>query len=170
MVPADSELRWYAAATLPRREMLAAENLKAQAFEFFLPRMRVTKKHARRLVQEVDPVFPGYVFIRMDLASAAWRSVNGTRGIRHLVMGGDRPLPARSGVIETLKASLGGDGLVKFTDPVGPGAHVRLVSGPFAETLGDVISLDGRGRVRLLLAMFGTTVRVETERESLVAA
>jgi transcriptional antiterminator RfaH len=167
---ARSDARWYAAATLPRQEALAAENLRAQSFDFFLPRMRVTKRHARRVIQAVDPVFPGYVFVRMDVEATAWRCINGTRGIRQLVMGGERPLPARAGVIETLIASVGDDGYVKFTDPVRPGALVRLTNGPFAEALGEVLSLDGRGRVRLLLSMFGSAIKVETERKRLAAA
>lgn len=163
-------MRWFAAATLPRREMLAAENLEAQGFGFFLPRMRVTKRHARRLIEAVDPIFPGYIFIHMDPERAAWRSINGTRGIRHLVMGAARPLPVRAGVVETLIASLGADGLVRFVDPLRPGDTVRLLAGPFAEALGQVVSLDARGRVTLLLALFGTQIRAEAARESLVAA
>jgi transcription antitermination factor NusG len=164
------DLRWYAATTLPRQEMVAAENLKAQSFEFLLPRLRVTKRHARKVVQAIDPLFPGYIFVRMDPAVTAWRSINGTRGIGHLVMSGDRPVPARPGVVETIIESIGPDGTVKFIDPIQPGAHVRLVSGPFADVLGEVISLDGRGRVNLMLSLFGMFVYAETKRGNLVAA
>jgi transcriptional antiterminator RfaH len=132
--------------------------------------MRVTKRHARRVVQAIDPVFPGYIFIRMDPAVTAWRSINGTRGIGHLVMSGERPLPARIGVVETIFRSIGPDGLVKFTDPIRPGAKVRLVAGPFAEALGEVVSLDSRGRVNLMLSLFGTSVPAEVRRNNLVAA
>lgn len=166
----ELEMRWFAATTLPRQELVAAENLRAQAFEFLLPRMRVSKRHARRVVEAIDPVFPGYIFVRMDVAVTAWRSINGTRGIGRLVMSGDRPLPARIGVIETVASSVGPDGLIKFTDPVQPGANVRLVAGPFAETLGEVVSLDGRGRVKLMLSLFGMSVHAEVERQNLVAA
>jgi len=121
-------------------------------------------------VEAVDPIFPGYIFVHMDPERAAWRCINGTRGIRHLVMGAARPLPVRTGVVETLIASLGVDGLVRFVDPLRPGDTVRLLAGPFAEALGKVVSLDARGRVTLLLALFGTQIRAEAARESLVAA
>jgi transcription antitermination factor NusG len=166
----EKALRWFAASTLPRQEMMAAENLKAQSFEFLLPRLRVTKRHARKVVQAIDPLFPGYIFIRMDPAVTAWRSINGTRGIGHLVMSGDRPVPARVGVVETIIGSIGPDGIVKFTDPIQPGARVRLMSGPFADVLGEVISLDSRGRVNLMLSLFGMSVHAETKRSNLVAA
>jgi transcription antitermination factor NusG len=166
----ELDMRWFAATTLPRQEMVAAENLRAQEFEFLLPRMRVTKRHARRVVEAIDPVFPGYIFIQMDPALTAWRRINGTRGISHLVMSGERPLPARKGVVETIISSIGPDGLIKFTDPVQPGAKVRLVAGPFAEALGEVVSLDGRGRVKLMLGLFGTSIHAEVKREKLVAA
>lgn len=165
-----NDLRWFAASTLPRQEMMAAENLKAQSFEFLLPRLRVTKRHARKVVHAIDPLFPGYIFIRMNPAVTAWRSINGTRGIGHLVMSGDRPVPARAGVVETIIESIGPDGIVKFTDPIQPGARVRLMSGPFADVLGEVISLDSRGRVNLMLSLFGMFVHAETKRSNLVAA
>ena len=167
---AELDMRWFAATTLPRQEMVAAENLKAQSFEFLLPRMRVTKRHARRVVEAIDPLFPGYIFIRMDPAVTAWRSINGTRGVGHLVMGGDRPLPARTGIVETIIESIGPDGMVKFTDPIQPGARVRLLAGPFADVLGEVVSLDVRGRVNLLLNLFGMSVYAEVKRNNLVAA
>jgi transcription elongation factor/antiterminator RfaH len=167
---AEPDMRWFAATTLPRQEMVAAENLKAQAFEFLLPRLRVTKRHARKVVQAIDPLFPGYIFIRMDPSVTAWRSINGTRGIGHLVMSGDRPLPARSGVVETIIDSIGADGTVKFVDPIQPGARVRLLAGPFADVLGEVVSLDGRGRVNLLLSLFGMSVFAEVKRNNLAAA
>ncbi len=167
---AEPDMRWFAATTLPRQEVVAAENLQAQAFEFLLPRMRVSKRHARRVIETIDPVFPGYIFVRMDPAVTAWRSINGTRGIGHLVMSGERPLPARKGVVETILASVGPDGTIKFVDPVQPGAKVRLVAGPFANALGEVISLDARGRVHLLLSLFGMPVHAEVKRNNLVAA
>jgi transcription antitermination factor NusG len=166
----DLNLRWFAATTLPRQEMLAAENLRAQGFEFLLPRMRVTKRHARRVVQTIDPLFPGYIFVRMDPAVTAWRSINGTRGVGHLVMGGEQPLPARKGVVETIHDSIGVDGTVEFIDPVQPGAKVRLVAGPFADALGEVVSLDARGRVSLLLSLFGMPVHAKVIRNNLAAA
>ena len=161
-VPRRAGGRWYVALTRPKSETFAAEHLARQDFEYFLPRMAVTRRRARRFVTSFDPVFPGYIFIRMDLSYDLWRKVNGTRGIRTLIMAGERPLAVSPGVVETLRASTGDGGALVFRKSLRPGAEVRLVSGPFAEALGVVERLGSRDRVSLLLSLVGGDVRIHT--------
>src|SRR5271163_3401837 len=73
--------RWFVAQTLRHREQLARLHLGAQGFRSFLPRFHKTVRHARSLREVIAPVFPGYVFVVLDLERDRWRSINGTFGV-----------------------------------------------------------------------------------------
>jgi transcriptional antiterminator RfaH len=158
--------RWFAAATLPNKEAVALENLSLQGFENFCPLEEVTRRHARKILKLRVPVFRGYVFIRMDAAMVRWRSVNGTRGIRALVTDQHGPVPVRLGVIETLQASTDEAGLLRFVNPLHPGATVRLRAGPLAGELGVIERLEGKERLCVMFEFLGGPVRANVAREA----
>ena len=100
-------LRWYAVNTLPRREFRARQQLENQGFRVFLPQGLKTVRHARKLTNVLAPFFPRYIFVELDLTFHRWRSVNGTFGVRSLVMQGETPHPVPRGIVETMLASVG---------------------------------------------------------------
>ena len=168
MVEGETGARWYAAATQPNKELTAVEHLERQAFRTFCPLEQVVRRHARKVIRTTAPVFRGYVFIAMDPELARWRSINGTWGVRALITSGDRPLAVRRGVVETLLASVDGDGVLGYVDPLRPGMTVRLRSGPLADELGVIERLDGKRRVQLLLSFLGGSVRAVVDRADIL--
>ncbi|HBF31091.1 transcriptional activator RfaH [Rhizobium sp.] len=156
---------WYAFRSLARQEGWAEANLKRQGFVHFLPKVVVTKRHARRYVTQREWLFPRYGFVLLDLAQDPWRSVNGTYGVERLVMGRDGPQRVPDGVIEAIQSVTDTDGL--FVPDAGfiPGALIRVCQGPLSGTLGTLQSLDGRGRVDLLLSLMNGQVRTTVARE-----
>ncbi len=81
--------RWYAANVFSGKEGFVERYLHRQGFVSFVPRSEKTVRHARRFNTRMAPYFPGYIFVAMDVALQRWRSVNGTFGVRSLVMQGD---------------------------------------------------------------------------------
>jgi transcription antitermination factor NusG len=118
----------------------------------------------------LQPLFPSYIFIVMDLSKHRWRSVNGTFGVASLVMGAQRPLPVPRGVVEALVASCESCGAVRFDDSLEIGQKVRILSGPFAETLCRLAHLDDRGRVRVLIEIIGMEVAAQLDRSAIAPA
>ena len=55
--------RWFVARVLAHQENRAQFNLHRLGFRSFLPRLRRTIRHARKLRETLDPLFPGYIFI-----------------------------------------------------------------------------------------------------------
>lgn len=156
--------RWFLACTLPHREATAEMHLKLQGFRSFLPRHLKTVCHARKLRSINAPIFPGYLFVVLNLERDRWRSVNSTTGIATLFMAYDRPVPAPDGVVETLVRSTDKSGALQFTDALERGQKVRLVAGPFAQALGILDRLDDAGRVEVLLEIMGGEIRVRLAR------
>jgi transcription elongation factor/antiterminator RfaH len=166
----SSPLRWYAANTAPHREFRSKRHLENQGFRVFLPERVRTIRHARKLTNVNAPFFPQYVFVELDLSVHRWRSVNGTFGVRSLVMQGETPLPIPDGVVEAMLASVDHKNLLYFEHYFKPGSEVRLVAGPFAEQLGILDRLDDSGRIRVLLSIMGATIPVQVPREYAIAA
>src|SRR5271154_3971476 len=100
--PGEDGRRWRLVRALTGREVFAAEQLQRQGFVTFLPKQLKTVRHARRVRVALGAYFPGYLFVRLDLAKDRWRSVNGTLGVSHLVGSEDRPTPVPLGVVEAL--------------------------------------------------------------------
>ena len=162
--------RWFVAFTQAGRELLASEHLHRQGWPTFMPFHIATRRHARKFRTVRAPAFPRYVFVALDLDRDRWRSVNGTIGVQRLVMAVDRPLPVPSGVVETLMQSVDRDGSLTFTSALLPGSRVRLASGPFADELGILNTLDASGRVEVLLELLGGSVRVKTDVAQILLA
>ena len=156
--------RWFAARTLHYRENSACFNLDRMRFRTFFPRVWRTTRHARKIQTVLAPLFPGYVFVILDLSRDRWRSVNGTIGVASLIMGGEKPMPVPRGVVEALLAARESSGTVRFDQNLEIGQRARILSGPFAETLCQLEHLDDRGRVCVLLEIMGGSVSAYLDR------
>ena len=156
--------RWFLAWTLSHREATAETHLSRQGFRSFLPRHLKTVRHARNLRTVTAPVFPRYLFVVLNLERDRWRSVNSTTGIANLFMAHGRPVPVPEGIVETMIQSTDKSGSLQLVDAVERGQKVRLVAGPFAQTLGILDRLDDTGRVEVLLEIMGGGIRVKLAR------
>jgi transcription antitermination factor NusG len=166
----NQKRRWFAVHAQPHLENRALFNLEQQGFSAFLPRRLKTTKHARQYRTVAAPLFPGYLFVELDLNSDRWRAINGTAGIRSLVMAADMPAAVPQGAVEGLMAMQDSSGVVSFASNLTIGQRVRLLAGPFAEMIGRLQWLDDTGRVEVLLGLLGSQVRVRARAEVLVPA
>lgn len=162
--------RWYVAQTIAGAELRADLQLKAQRFETFFPRVKRTVRHARKLRTVLAPAFPGYLFVRLDLARDRWRSINGTFGVSRLIMAHELPMPVPDGVVETIAGYVDRNGVAHFERDLQEGQAVKIKDGPLAEAVGKLIRMEANGRVRVLLEIMGSHIETRLERESLEAA
>jgi len=136
----------------------------------FCPRYRKTVRHARKARSILAPLFPNYLFLRLNTSRDLWRAVNGTRGVTRLIMQGETPLPLPNGIVESLLARTDADGTLDWMPAFKIGQTVRIADGPFAELLGTLEHLDSAGRVRVLIDLLGRSVSVALRCEALIAA
>ena len=162
--------RWYVVHTQPFAESQAMSHLEMQGYRAICPRYRRVVRHARKARSVLAPLFPNYLFIRLDISRDQWRSVNGTRGVVRLLMQGGTPQPVPDGIVEGLQARMREDGTIDFRSALKMGGTVRIVDGPFAEFVGTLEHLDAGGRVRVLLTLLGRSVSVALRSEALLPA
>ncbi|MEO3431182.1 transcriptional activator RfaH [Pelagibius sp. CAU 1746] len=162
--------QWYVAHTHAHAEERARLNLERQGFRTYLPRYRRERRHARRRDVVRAPLFPGYIFVQIDLEDAPWRSINGTFGVNHLICYGEKPAAVPDGVVEEIAARENAEGLIEL-QPKGfrKGEALRIVSGALADCLGFFEKMADRERVVLLLELLGRKVRVEAPLRAIAA-
>jgi transcriptional antiterminator RfaH len=162
--------RWYVIRSQPRKESFAVLNLHRQGYQTFLPRLTRTVRHARKARTVKVPLFPGYLFTPLDPDRHRWRPINGTMGVLGLIMEGDRPQPVPQGVVESILALTSPDETVDWGQRLEPGRPVRILTGPFADQLGTLCTLDDHGRAKVLLEIMGATRTLTLESRALFAA
>lgn len=163
--------RWYAVNTLPHQETRAILNLDRQGYDAFLPVHRKTRRHARRIDTIRAALFPSYLFVRLDTTREGWSPINSTYGVRRLVCQNGMPAALPEGFVEGLREAVDEEGFtVEDVERMKIGDRLRVLAGPFADTIGTLIRLPDRDRIALLLGVLGRDVRVVLPRNLVSAA
>jgi transcriptional antiterminator RfaH len=167
-----SDGSWYVVHTQVNAETKAARNLVRQGFEIYLPRYLKRRSHARRIEKIAVPLFPRYLFVRIDMATQRWRSIHSTFGVSRLVLNGSDPAPVAQKVLGLLKSREDEGGYVKLEQRpnFALGEKVRVLAGAFTENFGLFDGLTDRDRIAILLDLLGRKVRVSIEADMVVAA
>ena len=164
-------MNWYAVQTQSNRENLALSHLERQGFDVWLPCVERTVRHARRTKLVRRPLFPGYLFINLDLDTTGWRAVNGTVGVRQIVRFGKKPQPVEEGFISALRSTENSDGFMQSTgNEIKMGQDVEILDGPLAGRIGKLLRMDSANRVTVLLEILGVVVKGQVSRQAVVVA
>ncbi len=173
MIGAVDHQRWYAVRAKSRQEDVAVVNLTRQGFEVYYPRIqRPPSPKAKRSPKfALGPLFPGYVFVAMDVGKERWQAVDSTYGVLHLVRFGDRPSPLPDGLVERMQERSDSHGLVSALPSLSVGENVRVIGGPFDGWIGQVQSLaDSQQRIVLLVDLMSRATTLAIPSNNLVAA
>ena len=162
--------RWYLAQLKPNSARIAEENLGRQGFETFLPLEEHTRRERQRFVTATRPLFPGYIFVRLDTVTGGWQAVSSTRGITRLVRFGAAPAPVPDGMVAALKARCDAAGKLLPAAEIAAGDRVRLAAGPLAEFVATVERVAPDRRVWILMEIMGGETRVEARLDQLCPA
>lgn len=166
-------LRWYLVRTKPRAEQTALLNLARQGYEAYFPRLRQLRAcRTGGWRERIVPVFPGYVFLRLDEGRQALAPVQSTCGIAGVVRFGSRYAIVPEAVIESLRCRADPDTGLYRLEPqrsLAPGAAVRVYTGPFEGLEGIFDREAGAGRVIVLLSVLGRSTGVLVPAAQIVA-
>lgn len=155
--------RWYVVQTHPHSEQLARRHLLRQGFVVFLPEYLRRRSHARRIDMVGASLFPGYLFVAMNVEETRWRAISSTSGVRRLICNGTDPVPLPPGIVEDIQSRLDDNGFVQVRPviPFRPGEAVQVMDGPLADQVGFFECATDEERVILLLNILGREIRVK---------
>lgn len=121
-------------------------------------------KRGQRKVTE-RRIFPGYIFIEMELNDETWHLVRSTNRVTGFLGGGNRPTPISQSEVDKILAQIeeGGEKpRPKVLFEVGE--TLRVKEGPFADFNGTVeeVSYD-KNKLKMTVTIFGRPTPVELD-------
>jgi transcriptional antiterminator RfaH len=159
---------WAAAQLQASRAGLAQICLRQAGYEIYVPRLRELRTAHGRKVTRTPLLFPGYLFVLIELQ---WHTARWCPGVVRIVLNGGTPAAVPGAVIADLKARETG-GLIDLPQPpkFRPGDRLRVIHGPFAGHVGLYAGMKPRERVEVLLAILGAAQRVTLAADSVERA
>jgi transcription termination/antitermination protein NusG len=168
----EAQRNWYAIHTYAGYENAVARNLKQRIeslgmedriFNVLVPTEKKIKIKAGKRVEEEEKIYPGYVLVDMVVTDDSWYVVRNTPRVTGFVGSGVYPVPLDKKEIETLFSRMNSETVKHNIDLVMDDA-VKIVDGPFKDLEGKVSEVDDeRGKVKVLVSMFGRETPVELD-------
>ena len=164
--------RWYVLHTYSCYEENVSRNLKQRIetmemqdkiFQVLVPTEKKIKiKNGKRKIV-TEKIFPGYVLVEMIVTDDSWYVVRNTPNVTGFVGSGTTPTPIDEAEVKSLQKRMGVEE-PEFVIDVEVDSPVRIVDGPFKNFEGKISEIDDkRGKVKVLVSMFGRETPVELD-------
>ena len=155
---------WFVIHTKPKDEHRVKQHFEGMEIETLLPLCENFRYSHGRMCRVVHPLFPNYLFSRLDLERHYYK-VKWTRGVNRILGVGNDPAPVPDAVIQAIKDRMGEDHTVTLSEDLKEGDTVQITSGPLKDFVAVFQKgLASRKRVRILLNMVGVEVPVQISR------
>jgi transcriptional antiterminator NusG len=163
---------WYVIHTYAGYENAVMRNLKQRIeslamedkiFNVIVPTEKKIKIKGGKRVEEEEKIYPGYVLVDMVVTEDSWFVVRNTPRVTGFVGSGVVPVPIDKKEVDALFARMDAH-TTKHKIDLSLGEIVVIVDGPFKDLEGKVSEVDEeRGKVKVLVAMFGRETPVELD-------
>lgn len=158
---ASKEKQWYVVYSKPQKEDYAQFHLRSKGLEVFFPRLllpEAAKPRRRRVV----PLFPNYLFVRLNLLSDEYYWASWSPGVSRIVNFNGHAASIEDPVIDILRVRADQQGIIPARSSLKGGQEVRICGGPLEGLLGIIQEPpSARGRVKLLLKLLNRQMNVE---------
>jgi transcription antitermination factor NusG len=152
---------WYAAHVFSRHEKQVARQLEERRVDCFLPVYRSVRRWKDRR-KELDLVlFPGYVFVHLDLKDRL--RVLQVPGVARFVSFNGRPAPLPDAEIDALISGLATGVRAEPHPYLKVGHRVRVKYGPLAGMQGILVRRKDKFRIVLSIDLIMRSVAVEVD-------
>lgn len=166
------ERHWYAihtyagyenAVTRNLKQRIESMNMQDKIFEVVVPTEKKIRVKGGKRVTEEERVYPGYVLVDMIVDEESWFVVRNTPRVTGFVGSGTQPVPLTQNELDALFKRMD-DETPKHKVDLSIDDIVTIVDGPFKELEGKVGEIDeNRGKVKVLVSMFGRETPVELD-------
>jgi transcription antitermination factor NusG len=159
---ADTAISWFALRVRSNYEHVAAVHLRDRGFEEFSPTYRTERQWSDRKKQVDLPLFPGYVFCRLNPEDRLpVLTIPGTVG---LVGFGKGPSVVPDHEIESVRRMIGSGLLVAPWPFLGVGQSVLIERGPLTGVEGIIQEVKKTLRLVVSIPMLQRSVSAEIDR------
>jgi len=108
-------------------------------------------------------ILPGYVLVQMKMSDQSWNVVRNTPGVTGFVGSGNKPAPLPVEELDRILKQMSAEA-PKVKVGFRKGQSIRVTDGPFIDFVGVVDDInEGKGKVKVLLFLFGRETPVELD-------
>ena len=167
-----NEKRWYIVHTYSGYENKVKSNLEKRIeymnmadkiFRVEVPQKTVTQIKNGKKHEKDEKIFPGYVLVEMIMDEDSWYVVRHTAGVTKFVGSAKKPIPAKESEIKKI-IHRSTSQVQKIELDVKAGDKIRIISGPFADFVGDITEVyPDKAKLRVNVSVFGRETPVELE-------
>ena len=154
-------MNWYLLQTKPNYHILAQKHLSRQGFDVFLPLIVKTSRNRGKFVNNLKPLFPGYLFLGTKIDKVPWKSINATRGVSKAVTLDGQYRAISNKIISSIKCRCDQNDVLKKMDNIEVDDRVKIESGPFADFVCKVDKIADRERAWVLIEFIQQNMRTE---------
>jgi|SRR5271165_1995607 len=155
-------LSWYAVQTCARHEKKVQQRFLERSVSSYLPLYETVSRWKDRKVRVQLPIFPGYIFVNLDLA-AERLNVLQVPGVARIVNFGGVASEIPANEIESLRAGLLSGLRVEPHPYLRIGHRARVVSGPFQGLTGILVRKKNQKRFIVSLDLIKRSIAVEVD-------
>jgi transcription termination/antitermination protein NusG len=158
---------WYAIKTLSRQEKAAASRLTSIGVSLYLPLSSQLRQWSDRKKLVELPLFPGYVFVRMDLSQGTKLDVLKTPGVVGFVGNASGPLPIPETQIESVRTVIERGAECSPLPLRRAGDKVRVIRGPLAGIEGTLLKIGSDSQLVITIEMIQQSVAITISEQDL---
>src|SRR3989442_998839 len=156
---------WFAVQVRARSEKIVAYILQNKGFEHLLPLYTVKRQRSDRTVGIQVPLFPGYLFCRLDLNSRLLPLFT-TPGVLRLLGIVQTPAPVDDSGIDAIRAILKAGRATRPSPLPKQGERVRIEGGPLCGVEGVLVGKRKNSRLIVSVSLLQRAISVEIDADS----
>ncbi len=164
------DVQWYALRTRSRQEKAAAARLSSVGISNYLPLKSELRQWSDRKQEVQVPLFPGYVFVHLDVRSGSRLEALKTPGIVGFVGNASGPLPIPEKQIESVRTVVSSGSEFTSQTPWKEGDRVRVVRGPLAGVEGILDRRGSKSQLVITIEMIQRSVALVVAEDDLELA
>lgn len=155
---------WYAVRTRSNFENKVLRQLQGRAITAFLPKVWIWSRRRDRRKKISVPLFPGYLFVRVELNAQTHLDVVKTAGAVNLVGVKGTPMPVGDDEMANLQVLDGTDRSLSRINGLKQGDRLMVIDGPLKGLIGTYQRLkDKSARLVVGLSLLNRSVAVELD-------
>lgn len=154
---------WYAVHTRSNFESRVAEDLQGKGIEHFVPSYEEVHQWKDRRKTVRLPLFPGYVFVRVQDSNESRIHVLRTRGVVRILGNGTAIEPVPEPEIEAVRAIVNARTRCTPFPFLSEGSPVRVIRGALAGLEGLLVKIKNQTRLVVSVSLLARSVAAEVD-------
>jgi transcriptional antiterminator NusG len=112
----------------------------------------------------LKPIFPGYIFVEIELNDNFWYEVKNTPGVINFISCGNDPIPVHENEIKYIMTLVDDGKTLLLETAFEVGDLARIVNGPFMGASGIISEIDiKRNKIKVAIDILGKHVAIDLD-------